>query len=116
MGAYTRVVRRHEVRDEEKRSIRRGMVLPFDHQTYIFFLERSDFQPGASERAAAHGELYMPAFMSRGLYLIDGGVVQPRTFPGHPLAKAYAGKSETVLENDILDIVENRAHDGREPR
>jgi hypothetical protein len=93
-----------------------GMVPPFNNQTFIFFLERSDFHPSAEERAAAHGEVYMPAFMSRGLYLIDGGIVQPRTFSQHPLAKAYRGKSETVLENDVLDIVENRSHDGRGPR
>jgi hypothetical protein len=89
-----------------------GMVPPLNNQTFVFFLERSDFRPSADERAAAHGGIYMPAFMSRGLYLIDGGIVQPRTFSRHPLAKAYAGKAETALENDVLDLVENRTHGG----
>jgi hypothetical protein len=45
------------------------------------------------------------------MYLLDGGIINPKTYPSHPLAKAYAGKAESVLVNDVLDIVEDP--DGR---
>jgi len=83
-----------------------GMTPPFNNQNFVLFLEPSHFDPSPEERAASHGPIYMPAFMSLGMYLIDGGVVNPKARPSHPLAKAYGGKSETVLENDVLDIVE----------
>lgn len=92
-----------------------GMVPPLVGQTFLMFLEISDRHPSGEERAAAHGLVYSPAFMSRGMYLIDGGIVNPRVYPQHPLAVAYRGKAEAVIVNAILDIVDKSpgASDGR---
>jgi hypothetical protein len=83
-----------------------GMVPPLDNQSFILFLEPSDFGPSGEERAAAQGTIYMPAFASIGMYRIDGGVINPKTRPDHPLAKAYRGQAESALVNDVLDIIE----------
>lgn len=83
-----------------------GMMPPLKGQTFVLFLELSDRHPGPAQRAAARGPIYSPAFMSRGIYLIDHGIVNPRVYLSHPLAVAYRGKSESTLVNDILDIVD----------
>jgi hypothetical protein len=83
-----------------------GMVPLFNNQAFILFLEDSDFGPSAEEKAAAHGKIYMPAFGSRGMFLIDGGVINPKVYNSHPFARKYGGKAETVLINDVLDILD----------
>jgi len=84
------------------------MAKPADQQVFILFLEPSHFGPSEEERAAAGGTVYMPAFESLGVYLIDGGTIVPRSYATHQLARKYAGQTENVLVNDVLDIVEQR--------
>ena len=85
------------------------MLLPLNGERYVFFLRPTTHEPGPAQRKAAAGELYTTSFQSRSLYRIsDRGVITPKTYSQHPLFKAYAGKPERALIDDVIATIQRQ--------
>jgi hypothetical protein len=48
-----------------------GMLLPFNGERYVLFLEPSRLGPTAAQKTAAKGSIYAPSFQSLSLFLIS---------------------------------------------